>query len=1467
MSEDPKFANADYAGPLGAKQMAARWEEVQDILNELGPEKNIIQWKQDIASDKILAVNSQSTPEVQNKNQSLSNELLVDASSSINDLSHNESNIPTAQSQCDVESLPESTRLIVEALKSFSSSRSQNYFVSNFDPSIHNIDVWCEEVDRARISNNWQDSECLSRVAGCLRGDARTWLNEWVTQDRSWSNFVREFKPLCPRKLDYANILCETITINSDKFLTYAEYARRMLLRLRIVKGLSEELMVSLVIRGITDPQVRAAAANANLNSEDLVSFLSIYTKPNRSKVDPRQIHGKKRPMHNQNNTLKCFNCGQIGHKSNVCPKKPKLDQNSSSSQKPFQNSESANSSKVTCNFCKKPGHAEDSCFAKDRARSQNKRNVNLCSERPETDVKNTDVVTAVIQGVPIDVLIDSGALNISMISADVLKYFSCEKKPTRCTLKGISDGTIEADSFVTLTVEFAEISIEADFVIVPGTCMSFPLIVGTDILNRDGVTYIRTKDRQYLTHSSKVAALVNSIVVDEPNSINSPLLGPERVSLLQVIKDFRDFLITGTATTTVTTGKMHINLTNNTPVAYRPYKLSHQEKLIVRDIVRDLLEKGIIRESNSEYASPIILVKKKDGSDRMCVDYRALNKLTSRERYPLPLIDDHIDRLGHFKFFSSLDMATGFHQMPIDEASIHKTAFVTPEGHYEYLRMPYGLTNSPIVYQRIINKTLRSHIEAGYVLVYVDDVLIMSNTVEEGIVRLRDVLKTLTDAGFSINLGKCSFLATKVEYLGRVVSQGQVGPSPRKVEALVNAPIPSNVRQVRQFLGLAGYFRRYIKNYATKTACISRLTKNNVEFCWGPEQEQVRQEIITHLTSEPILSIFDPQLQTELHTDASGIGYGAVLMQTWADGTKHVVSYYSKATQGAERKYHSYELETLAVVRALQHFRHYLIGLKFKIVTDCNALKATQNKKDLLPRVARWWVYLQDFDFDIEYRKGVMMSHADYLSRNPSTQVHHITKPRNWAQIAQSADSETQTLLQKLRDGELDTRRYVNQNDLLYYRYEPMGEEPRLLCFIPKGHRLSLLRIFHDEHEHIGVDKVLHLVLKHFWFPGLRQFVAKYIAHCLVCVSKKRVPRAPHQPITSWEKPNVPFHTLHLDVLGPLPESNGYKFVLLMIDAFSKFCLLYPIYRQDVGELKRTFTEAVSLFGAPKLLITDRGRMFESAEFIRFLTDIGCDIHHITPEMHHANGQVERYARTVLNMIRIEANHKGASWSEQLWRLQLVLNMTKQKTTQHSALNLLVGIDAVTPVLRSLIRDVAIDNSQQTPRDAWRELCRARANDLLKKNQAQQDTTVNRQRRPPRKFNIDDLVFVIKYSQSTGKLDPGMRGPYRVLKALPSDRYELKLLSGSYGKTTQAAAEYLVPWRGEWCPDTCAAFFEYPVPVPEAKFEDASQRSCNETDDSEAGSSASQGEAQPSGPSSVPGPARTPQEVVEDDS
>lgn len=234
--------------------------------------------------------------------------------------------------------------------------------------------------------------------------------------------------------------------------------------------------------------------------------------------------------------------------------------------------------------------------------------------------------------------------------------------------------------------------------------------------------------------------------------------------------------------------------------------------------------------------------------------------------------------------------------------------------------------------------------------------------------------------------------------------------------------------------------------------------------------------------------------------------------------------------------------------------------------------------------------------------------------------------------------------------------------------------------------------------------------------------------------MSKKRVPRAPNQNITSWEKPEVPFSTIHMDALGLLPESNGLKFVLLLIDSFTKYTLLYPMYRQDVEELLKVFTNAISLFGVPKLIVTDKGRMFESSKFTSFVSEIGSSIHFITPEMHHANGQVERYARTVLNLIRIEVNRREAAWADTLWRLQLTLNITRQKTTQAFALNLLIGCEGVTPVIQALVRDGAAENTSPN-REARRELRRSRAVELLRQNQAQQDAYANRNRRPPRVF------------------------------------------------------------------------------------------------------------------------------------
>ncbi|XP_072936162.1 uncharacterized protein [Epargyreus clarus] len=267
---------------------------------------------------------------------------------------------------------PSVSSALVELLGTAIKNKSQNYFVSNFDPLIHDIAVWCEEVERAKVANGWGDTECLSRVSNCLKGDAKTWLNEWVTNDRSWTNFRLEFTPLCPRKLDYANILYEVMNTTSDKYSTYAEYARRSLLRLRIVKGLSNDLMVQIIIRGITDPQVRAAAANAELSVENLVSFLSIYVKPARTKLDSRLPSHFTKSRKVGMPAPKCHTCGRIGHKSFTCLKKLDAQNNSRQSE-----SATKQSAIPTCTFCKMIGHKESNCFFKERSEARNNNNQN----------------------------------------------------------------------------------------------------------------------------------------------------------------------------------------------------------------------------------------------------------------------------------------------------------------------------------------------------------------------------------------------------------------------------------------------------------------------------------------------------------------------------------------------------------------------------------------------------------------------------------------------------------------------------------------------------------------------------------------------------------------------------------------------------------------------------------------------------------------------------------------------------------------------------------------------------------------------------------------------------------------------------------------------------------------------------------------------------------------------------------
>nr|CAI5824178.1 unnamed protein product [Callosobruchus analis] len=351
--------------------------------------------------------------------------------------------------------------------------------------------------------------------------------------------------------------------------------------------------------------------------------------------------------------------------------------------------------------------------------------------------------------------------------------------------------------------------------------------------------------------------------------------------------------------------GEMQIKLTSDIPIYYRPYRLSYRERELVRDKVQTLLKAGVIRESESAYASPIILIPKKSGEIRMCVDYRALNAITVTDRYPLPLISDQLDRLANKNYFTTLDLAQGFHQVPMHPDSVDKTAFITPDGHYEYLRVPFGLANSPAVFQRVINKML-GQLRYGEVLAYIDDLLIPSATEEEGLELLALVLDLVEKAGVKLKLAKCSFLQASIEYLGHEISGEGVRPGRRKIEAVMKFPEPKDVHGVRQFVGLASYFRKFVHNFSAVARPLTDLTKKDVTWRWDDEQRWAFAALKERLVSRPLLAVYDSRADIELHTDASKLGVSGILLQKAKDGQWRPVEYFSRATTIQEQMYHS---------------------------------------------------------------------------------------------------------------------------------------------------------------------------------------------------------------------------------------------------------------------------------------------------------------------------------------------------------------------------------------------------------------------------------------------------------------------------------------------------------------------------------------------------------------------------------
>jgi len=424
-------------------------------------------------------------------------------------------------------------------------------------------------------------------------------------------------------------------------------------------------------------------------------------------------------------------------------------------------------------------------------------------------------------------------------------------------------------------------------------------------------------------------------------------------------------------------------------PISMAPYRMSPFELAELKKQLEELLEKQFIRPSVSPWGAPILLVKKKDGSFRLCVDYCQLNKFTIKNKYPLPRIDDLIDQLRGASIFSKIDLRSGYNQIRVKAEDIQKTAFRTRYGHYEYQVMPFGVTNVPAIFMDYMNRIFHLFLDQ-FVVVFIDDILIYSKTLEEHEEHLRIVLQILKEKKLYAKLSKCELWLEEVKFLGHVISNKGVSMDPTKVEAILQWEPPKIVTEICSFLGLAGYYRRFIERFSKIAMPLTQLTKKGQAFVWIEKCENSFQELKKRLTTSPVLALPDPTGHFVIFFDASKMGLGCVLIQD-----RRVVAYSSRQLRTHEKDYPTHDLELAAIVFALKIWRHYVYGGKFEIFSDHKSLKYLFDQKELNMRQRRWMKFLKDYDFELHYHSGKANVVADALSRKSlhvsSLMIHEI--------------------------------------------------------------------------------------------------------------------------------------------------------------------------------------------------------------------------------------------------------------------------------------------------------------------------------------------------------------------------------------------------------------------------------------------------------------------------------------------
>ena len=944
-------------------------------------------------------------------------------------------------------------------------------------------------------------------------------------------------------------------------------------------------------------------------------------------------------------------------------------------------------------------------------------------------------------------------------------------------------------------------------------------------------------------------------------------LSSQEYLELMACIGRNRDVFATNLSELETTNLYEHtIDTKDATPIRQRFYRTNPEIKKEIERQCTEMEKYGIIESAVTEWQSPVVMIKKKNNEYRFAVDYRKLNKHTVPSIYPLPRLDDVLDTLGDAKanIFSTIDLCSGFWQIPVAEESRDKTGFVTHHGVWRFRKLPFGLVNSPSTFALVMAKAL-DKINWKFAMTYVDDILVFSSNFKQHLHHLQTIFERLRACKLKIKPSKCHFAAESVNYLGHVITKEGVTVDKTKISAVKDFPPPTSEHDLRSYLGLASYYRRFVKGFAHIAAPLFNLLKKGENFVWDHECQTSFDKLKQCLTEAPVLIYPDMNRPFYLTTDASGFAIAYILSQEDASGKLHPVAYGGRALSCTEKKWSVSERECLAVLQGIKFYNSYLSDNKFTIITDHACLKWLQSVKTDTGRLARWSLMLQGYRYEVQHRPGTSIRNADALSRrkypsdptnsstdiedsllditNPSPAVVPITTdmttstgpaivyietaatdlpcpvtgipatppaspPEEHCRLVlsvsiedidkeQSLCPEIGPIKEHLLTGNLpadDSKarklllsmdQFIIQENLLYHLYTPRlkikstmpqdDNSPFKLVkqlVVPKSMRGSILEAHHDGilgGGHQGAERTYAAVRQRYYWPRMYTSVFNYVKHCDLCQKSKRLTRSATAPLYPLPVVGL-FDRWHIDILGPLTTTNhGFKYVLVIVESFSKWCELIPLKSQEANEIAwALYTEIFTRFGAPKCLVSDRGQNFLSKIVTAFCRLFNVERFHTSPYHPQTNSACERLNSVITQTLRTYIDENHNTWPHLLPAVAMAYRLTPStRASQFSPFYLLFGQEMRTPLDASL-PDISIETkTNDNLKEAidrlklFRSIASQNIRDTKSTEKANHDKNIKEQ-----EFKVGDRVLMQQTARVPGrapKLCPKWHGPYYI--------------------------------------------------------------------------------------------------------